>query len=157
LDCRPKGDGSADFRVYSIFMAMVEGIRSTGTGPNMAVIETFARRIGQLHLLFSAPPELRREHERHQIEAVLEIAIDGQDACTYRSTDISHGGVFVEPSIPLEVGGEVKVSVGDLLRSAPATVVAHRSNGTAMRFCSVVHGAALTAWLVNHPSGRLRH
>lgn len=123
----------------------------------MRLIHDFTRRLKQLHLLFDAPPQLRRAYRRHQVAAALEIvAADGVSA-RYHSTDISHGGIFVEPAINARIDTEVRVSVGDLLRNAPAVVVAQRENGTALRFCSVVHGAALTAWLVNHPSGRLKH
>lgn len=123
----------------------------------MSLIIDFARRLKQLHLLFDAPPQLRREHQRHQVAAVLEITGPDGTSGKYHSTDISHGGIFVEPAIDASIGEDVAVSVGELLRNAPAEVVAMRGNGTALRFRSVAHGAALTAWLVNHPSGQLRH
>jgi hypothetical protein len=123
----------------------------------MSLIQDFTRRLKQLHLLFDAPPELRREYQRHQIAAVLDIMKPDGTGQLCHSTDISHGGIFVEPQIDVEPETEILVSVGDLLKNAPALVVAQRGEGTALRFRSVVHGAALTAWLVNHPSGRLRH
>ena len=123
----------------------------------MSLINDFARRLKQLHLLFDAPSDLRREHARHQVAAILEVSLPDGTTGQFRSTDISHGGVFVEPQVAGEPGSEVSVSVGDLLRNAPAEIVAQRGGGTAIRFRSVVHGAALTAWLVNHPSGQLRH
>lgn len=123
----------------------------------MSLITDFRRRLKQLHLLFDAPPELRREHQRYQVAAVIEITNPDGISGQFHSTDISHGGVFVEPAVEARIGDEVAVSVGELLKNAAAEVVAIRENGTALRFRSVVHGAALTAWLVNHPSGDLRH
>lgn len=121
------------------------------------MFQDFARRLKQLHLLFNAPPELRREHTRHQVAAPMEITVADGATSVHYSTDISHGGVFVEPRIDGETGDDVRVSVGDLLRGAPACIVLNRQNGTALKFHSVVQGAALTAWLVNHPSGTLKH
>jgi hypothetical protein len=123
----------------------------------MSLITDFARRLKQLHLLFDAPPQLRRVHQRHEIAATLEIATGDGSSGVFHSTDISHGGIFVEPVVAGEIGDDVSVSVGELLRNAPAEIVAQRGGGTALRFRSVAHGAALTAWLVNHPSGQLRH
>jgi len=116
----------------------------------MRVIQNLTRRLMQIHLLFGAPPELRREHERHHIDAALEIVTTGGGSSLHQSTDISHGGIFVEPKVSGEPGDDVRVSVGELLQGAPAVIVAHRGNGSALRFHSVVHGAALTAWLVRH-------
>lgn len=121
----------------------------------MRVIDNIARRLKQIHLLFGAPPELRREHHRHHVDAALEIvtAVDG--ARLHHSTDISHGGIFVEPRVPADPGEDVSVSVGELLQGAPAVIVTHRGAGSALRFHSVAHGAALTAWLVKQAGGRL--
>ncbi|WP_416897851.1 MAG: PilZ domain-containing protein [Minwuia sp.] len=123
----------------------------------MSVINQIARRLKQINLLFNPPPELRREHKRYEIEAVLGIVVDNGEEGAHVTTDISHGGVFVEPQVPAEPGSEVRVSVGSLLRDAPATVVVHRGGGSALRFNSVVHGAALTAWLINRPGADLKH
>lgn len=123
----------------------------------MSLITDLTRRLKQLHLLFDAPPELRREHQRHQVAATLEVMTADGSSGRFHSTDISHGGIFVEPAVQGEPGDSVTVSVGELLRNAPAEIVAQRDNGTALKFESVVHGAALTAWLVNHPSAGLRH
>ncbi|WP_417519207.1 PilZ domain-containing protein [Minwuia sp.] len=123
----------------------------------MSRFNQFARRLKQIHLLFQPPEDLRREHERFEIAAALDILDAHGHEKPHMTTDISHGGIFVEPRIAGEPGDSIHVSVGALLRNAKAEIVIHRGDGTAVRFASPVHGAALTAWLVNHPARPLRH
>lgn len=114
----------------------------------MGMMSDLARRVRQFNMLFAPPPQLRRQHERFEISAEIEIETADGTISRCRTIDISNGGVFVEPPLPAEVGERIYISVGMLLRRVEGEVLAHRGGGSAIRFASAAHGAALTAWLL---------
>lgn len=114
----------------------------------MSTLQTVRRRISQIHMLFSPPPELRRAHARFTVNLPIKVReIAGGDALSRIAVDVSDGGLFFEPALGVPTGTLVEVSVGLFLRNARATIVSHRGNGTALLFESPAHGAAIRAWL----------
>ncbi|MDF1737449.1 MAG: PilZ domain-containing protein [Minwuia sp.] len=114
----------------------------------MSTLQTVRRRISQIHMLFSPPPELRRAHARFTVNLPIKVReIAGGDALSRIAVDVSDGGLFFEPALGVPTGTPVEVSVGLFLRNARATIVSHRGNGTALLFESPAHGAAIRAWL----------
>lgn len=120
----------------------------------MGMMSDLARRFRQINLLISPPPQLRRQHERFQVSCDIEIETESGEVSTCRTIDISNGGVFVKPPLPAAEGERIQISVGMLLRRVEGEVVAHRGNGTAIRFYSPAHGAALTTWLLDQQRKR---
>lgn len=118
----------------------------------MGTMSEIARRFRQLNMLISPPPQLRRKYERFGVSADIQIETEDGGVTTCRTIDISNGGIFVEPPLPIAVGERIYVSVGILLRRVEGVVLAHRDGGSAIRFASADHGALLTAWLLEKRS-----
>ncbi|MDF1719836.1 MAG: PilZ domain-containing protein [Minwuia sp.] len=114
----------------------------------MSLFQNVLRRARQFHLLFRPPPQLRRAHVRFAVNLPIKVRELSETAPQSRiAVDVSDGGLFFEPAMPVATGTVVEVSVGLFLRNARAAVVAHRHNGTALLFESPAHGAAIRAWL----------
>lgn len=128
---------------------MIAGTRPQSVGIlNMSTLQVVRRRLSQLHMLFSPPPELRRAHARFTVNLPIKVReMEEGDAQSRIAVDVSDGGLFFEPALGVPTGTLVEVSVGLFLRNACATIVSHRGNGTALLFESPAHGAAIRAWL----------
>lgn len=114
----------------------------------MSTLQVVRRRLSQLHMLFTPPPELRRAHARFTVNLPIKVReMEEGDAQSRIAVDVSDGGLFFEPALGVPTGTLVEVSVGLFLRNARATIVSHRGNGTALLFESPAHGAAIRAWL----------
>lgn len=114
----------------------------------MSSFMAFRRRLSQIPLLFSPPPELRRAHTRFTVNLPIKVrAVDDDETLSRIAVDVSDGGLFFEPSMDVSIGTVIEVSVGLFLRDARATIVCHRGNGSALVFDSPAHGAAIRAWL----------
>ncbi len=114
----------------------------------MSTFQALRRRLSQIHMLISPPPELRRAHTRFIVNLPIKVrAMDDTETLSRIAVDVSDGGLFFEPAIAVPTGTLVDVSVGLFLRNARATIVGHRGNGSALVFESPAHGAAIRAWL----------
>ncbi len=119
----------------------------------MSLLQNIFRRARQLHLLIVPPPQLRRAHARFEVNLPIKVReIQESEPQSRIAVDVSDGGLFFEPAMPVATGTVVEVSVGLFLRNARATIVAHRDNGTALLFESPAHGAAIRAWLTEMAS-----
>jgi len=115
----------------------------------MRMLSVFTRRVRQLNMLVSPPPQLRRAHERFEVKVPVNIRLTLEsDAVAHVAIDVSWGGMFVTPAVASDIGETVYVTVGDFLANAGAKVMMHRAEGTAIRFDSAAEGAALTTWLL---------
>lgn len=114
----------------------------------MSTLQIVRRRLRQINMLFSPPPELRRAHTRFTVNLPIKVReMEEGDAQSRIAVDVSDGGLFFEPALGVPTGTLVEVSVGLFLRNARATIISHRGNGTALLFESPAHGAAIRAWL----------
>lgn len=115
----------------------------------MGMITNFARRVRQLHLLISPPPQLRRAHERYVVNVPVAVrTTPGAPSGPHVALDVSWGGMFLAPRVGAAEGDTVYVTVGSFLTNAAARIITHRGDGTAIQFASAAEGAALTTWLV---------
>lgn len=122
----------------------------------MGMIANFTRRVRQLNLLISPPPQLRRAHERYVVNVPVEIRTAlHAPAGPHVALDVSWGGMFLAPRVAASENDTIYVTVGSFLTNAAARIISHRGDGTTIQFASAAEGAALTTWLVRMSEERV--
>mgnify|MGYP000503878646 CR=1 FL=1 len=111
------------------------------------MLTSFFRRLAQLHLIFSPPPNMRRQHERFEIDVAVNVARH-EAQFTRKAVNVSDGGAFLAPSLEGYVGQHIFLSYGQLITDVEARIVSHRPAGTGVEFVSKTHGSLFASWLL---------
>lgn len=107
------------------------------------------RRLAQLHLIFFPPPNMRRQHERFEIDVAVNVARH-ETQFSRKALNVSDGGAFLAPPLEGYVGQHIFLSYGELITGVEARIVSHRSAGTGVEFVSKTHGTLFASWLLRN-------
>lgn len=113
------------------------------------MLTSIFRRLAQLHLIFFPPPNMRRRHERFEIDVAVNVA-RYETQFTRKALNVSDGGVFLAPPLEGYVGQHIFLSYGELITGVEARIVSHRPAGTGVEFVSKTHGSLFASWLLRN-------